>query len=125
MTGNPARQYERYPTRAAADNWYDHTIALAGKHADANNTLYQYDASSDYNPAPELEKIRAKLLLVVFADDQINSPEFAALDHEMPRVKHGRFAIVPATQKSNGEGNNTVAEFWQQYLREVLTSVAH
>ena len=69
--------------------------------------------------------VPSALLLVVFADDQINSPEFAALDREMPRVKNGRFAIVPATQKSNGEGNNTVAEFWQQYLKEVLTPTVH
>jgi len=54
MTGNPARQYANYPTRAAADKWYDRTVELAGKHADANNTLYHYDASSDYNPAPDL-----------------------------------------------------------------------
>jgi homoserine O-acetyltransferase len=124
MTGNPARQYESYPTRAAADKWYDRTIELAAKHADANNTLYHYDASSDYNPAPDLEKIRAKLLLIAFADDQINSPEFTALDREMPRVKNGRFVIVPATKQSGGEGNNTVAELWQHYLAEVLSSSA-
>jgi homoserine O-acetyltransferase len=125
MTGNPARQYEKYPTRAAADKWYARTVELAGKHADANNTLYHYDASSDYNPAPDLEKIRAQLLLITFADDQINSPEFAALDREMPRVRNGRFVIVPATKQSDGEGNNTVAGLWRHYLAEVLNSSAH
>jgi homoserine O-acetyltransferase/O-succinyltransferase len=120
MNGNPAKQYESYPTRAAADTWYDHTVERAAKHADANNVLYQYDASSDYNPTPDLNKIRAKLLLIVFADDQINSPEFKALDRVMPRVRNGRVVIVPATQQSDGEGNNTVAELWRQYLAEVL-----
>jgi homoserine O-acetyltransferase len=119
----PDRTRFHHP-RAAADKWYDRTIELAGKHADANNTLYHYDASSDYNPPPDLEKIRAKLLLIVFADDQINSPEFTALDREMPRVKNGRFVIVPATKQSGGEGNNTVAELWRHYLAEVLSSSA-
>jgi hypothetical protein len=47
--------------------------------------------------------------LIVFEDDQINSPEFAALDREMPQVKNGRYAIIPAGKQSNGEGNNTAA----------------
>ena len=87
--------------------------------------LYRYDASSDYNPAPDLEKIKAKLLLIDFEDDQVNAPEFAVLDREMPRVKNGRFVIVPATKQSNGEGNNTVAGLWRHYLAEVLNSSAH
>jgi homoserine O-acetyltransferase len=124
MVSNPIRQYELYPTRAAADAWYDRSTQGTYKHADANDSLYHYDASSDYNPSPDLEKIRAKVLLIVFADDQINSPEFAALDQEMPRVKNGRYVIIPAGQQSNGEGNNTVAELWRPYLEDFLRGSA-
>lgn len=125
MVSNPVRQFENYPTRAAADAWYDRMTQGAYKHADANDKLYQYDASSDYNPAPDLEKIRAKLLLIVFEDDQINSPEFAVLDREMSRVKNGRFVIVPAGKQSNGEGNNTDAKLWRSHLEELLDSLTH
>jgi homoserine O-acetyltransferase len=125
MTENPVRQYEKYPTGAAADAWYNRIIQRAGIHGDANNALYQYDASSDYNPAPDLDKVKAKLLLIVFEDDQINSPEFAALDREMPRVKNGRYVIVTADKESDGEGNNTVAKLWRSHLEELLLSLTH
>ena len=125
MVSNPVRQYEQYPTRAAADAWYERMTQGAYKHADANDRLYQYEASSDYNPAPDLEKIKAKLALIVFEDDQINSPEFAALDREMPRVKNSRYVIIPAGKQSDGEGNNTIAELWQSYLQDLLRSLTH
>jgi homoserine O-acetyltransferase len=120
MVSNPVRQYEKYPTRAAADAWYERMTEGAYKRADVNDALYHYDASSDYNPAPDLEKIKAKLLLIVFEDDQINSPEFAVLDREMPRVKNGRYVIVPPGKQSNGEGNNTNAGLWRSYLEDLL-----
>jgi homoserine O-acetyltransferase/O-succinyltransferase len=123
MVNNPVRQYEQYPTRAAADVWYEQMTQGAYKHADANDRLYQYEASSDYNPDPDLEKIKAKLVLIVFEDDQINSPQFAALDREMPRVKNGRYVLIPAGKQSNGEGNNTDAKLWQPYLRDLLRAL--
>ena len=124
MNSNPARQYERYPTRAAADAWYDRIIQGARTHGEANNVLYHYDASSDYNPTPGLDKIKARLLLILFEDDQINSPEFAALSREMPRVKNGRFVTVPAGKESDGEGNNTDAKLWRSQLEDLLRSLS-
>jgi homoserine O-acetyltransferase/O-succinyltransferase len=56
LTGNPVRQFERYPTRAAADAWYEQLTKAVYQHADTNDVLYRFDASSDYNPAPDLRK---------------------------------------------------------------------
>ena len=123
MVGSPVRQFEKYPSRAGADAWYDRMVQGAYAHADANDSLYHYDASSDYNPGPDLEKIRAKLLSIVFADDQINSPQFGALEREMPRVKNGRYVVIPADQQSNGEGNNTDAKLWRSHLEALLSSL--
>jgi homoserine O-acetyltransferase/O-succinyltransferase len=123
MVSSPVRLYEKYPTRASADAYYDHMLQIAAT-KDTNDRLYQYDSSRNYDPAPDLEKVKAKLLLIVFADDQINSPEFAALDREMPRVANGRFVIVPAGKDSNREGNNTKATLWHAYLEELLASTA-
>jgi homoserine O-acetyltransferase len=125
MVESPVRQYKQYPTRAAADEWYDQIMRSARLHVDANNVIYRLDASSDYNPAPDLEKIKAKLLVIYFEDDQTNSPEFSALDQEMPRVKNGRFVIVPAGPESDGEGNNTDAKLWRSHLEELLQSLTH
>lgn len=119
MVSSPMRLYEKYPTRASADAYYDHILQIAAT-KDANDRLYQYDSSRNYDPAPDLGKIKAKVLLIVFADDQINSPEFGALDREMPHVKNGRFVVVPAGRDSNGEGNNTNSKLWRVYLEELL-----
>ena len=123
MVSSPVRLYEKYPTRASVDAFYDHLLQTAATR-DVNDRLYQYASSRNYNPAPDLEKIKAKLLLIVFADDQINSPEFGALDREMPHVANGRFVIVPAGKDSDGEGNNTNAKLWHMYLEDLLASPA-
>jgi homoserine O-acetyltransferase len=121
MVTSPVRLYEQYPTRAATDAFYDQLIQRALK-SDANDRLYQYEASRDYNPAPDLEKIEARLLAIVFADDQINSPEIAALEREMPRVRNGRYWIVPPGPASNGEGDNNNAYIWRTRLEDLLRS---
>jgi homoserine O-acetyltransferase len=123
MTGNPVRQFEAYPTRAAADAWYQRLTASASQ-VDVNDALYWYEASSDYNPGPDLEKIKAKLLAIEFEDDQINAPEFAALDREMPRVKNGRYVIIPTLKQSNGEaGNIANGDLWVAHLQDLLGSL--
>ena len=119
---SPAKLYELYPTRAALDAWYDETVRNAYAHTDANDRLYQFECSSSYNPTPDLEKITAKMLVIVFADDQINSPEFAALEAEMPRVKNGQYVIVPVTKESDGEHNNLHGQIWGSHLRVFLRS---
>jgi homoserine O-acetyltransferase len=126
MVGNPVRQFEEHPTKAAADEAYDRFVKDVYEHRDANNALYYYNASSDYNPAPDLEKIKAKLFLIVFDDDQINSPEFAVLDREMPRVRNGRYVIVRTGKEGNGEADDNVnAKLWQSHLQDFLRSLAH
>lgn len=109
MTGNPVRQFEKYPTRAAADAWYDRVVETVDKRTDANDRIYQYEASTDYNPAPDLEKIKARLFWIEFDDDQINSPEFTVLDREMPRVKNGRYVIIQTGKQGNGRGTTSSA----------------
>jgi homoserine O-acetyltransferase len=64
------------------------------------------------------------MLVIVFGDDQINSPEFAALDREMPRVKNGRYVIVPVTKESDGERNNLNGGIWGSHLRDFLRWLA-
>ena len=121
MGGNPERQFEKYPTRDAADAWYEEIYRNAYTGSDANNRLYWLDASSDYNPEADLEKIVARLHLILFADDQINSPEFSVLAREMPRVKHGQYTIVPAGPNTNGEvADNPKAAFCKAQLAALL-----
>jgi homoserine O-acetyltransferase/O-succinyltransferase len=126
LAGNPANQYKKCPTRAAADGCYQRMTAAAYQRADTNDRLYRYQASSDYDPAPELEEIRARLIALEFAGDQINSPQFSVLDRGIPRASRGRYVIIPAGEDPNGEAHDiTNAKLWQGYLGELLRSSAN
>ena len=76
-------------------------------------------------PAPGLEKIRAPLLAINFADDLINPPELGILEREIKRVPHGRAIVIPVTPLSRGHGTHTVAAVWKEHLAELLRSSAH
>jgi homoserine O-acetyltransferase/O-succinyltransferase len=123
MTTSPVFLQTRSPTRDAMDAGYDRIVRAGFKNDDANDELYAYSASEDYNPGPELEKIRAKLLAINFADDEINPPELRTYDREMPRVKNGRFIIVPASDKTIGHSTTGHPEFWRDYLKDFLDSL--
>jgi len=123
MTGNPTNQYKAWPSRAAADAWYKRLTDLSYRHADTNDRLYQYEASNDYDPSPQLETIKARLMAIEFADDQINSPQFFVLDREMARVKGGSYVIIPEGGNTNGEADDIVTgKLWGTYLKEALSS---
>jgi len=123
MTTSPVFLQARFPTRIATDSGYDRIVKEGLKNDDANDELYAHSASEDYNPEPELDKIRAKLLAINFADDEINPPELHIYDREMPRVKNGRFIVVPASDNTMGHSTTGHPEFWRDYLGEFLDSL--
>ena len=91
---------------------------------DANDILYQVEASHDYDPGPDLDKIRAPLLAINSADDLINPPELGILEREIKRVPKGRAVIVPMSPETRGHGTHTIAPVWKTYLEELLTRSA-
>jgi homoserine O-acetyltransferase/O-succinyltransferase len=107
-------------TRDAADKYYEDRLNAAVARLDANDLLYQLNASREYNPSPKLETIRAPLVAINSADDFINPPELGILEREIKRVKRGRFVIIPISGQTRGHGTHTVAAVWQQYLKELL-----
>jgi homoserine O-acetyltransferase len=116
--GNQAL-YQAAPTRAAADKLFDERLA-APFTADANDFLYQWDASRDYNPAPGLERITATLLAINSADDERNPPETGLMERALQRVKGGRLLLLPASDETRGHGTTGMARFWKQQLQELL-----
>ncbi|HEY7402780.1 MAG TPA: alpha/beta fold hydrolase [Candidatus Angelobacter sp.] len=119
MIDSPVRLQEQAPTRAKANELYDSYIAGFSK-VDANDFLYWFESSYDYNPAPQLDKIKAKLLAVNFADDELNPPELGVMEREVPKVRNGRFVLVPAGDKTRGHQTLTQAVVWKQYVSELL-----
>ena len=88
---------------------------------DANDVLYALDSSQDYDPAPDLEKIRAPLLAINFADDLINPPELGILEREIQRVKQGKAILFPQSDRTRGHGTHTLAALWKEHLAALLS----
>lgn len=119
MTSSPLQMLKQYPTRAQADAAFDR-IKERALRTDANDMLYQFESSTDYNPQPELEKITARLIAVNSADDQVNPPELGIMEREIKRVKHGRYVLIPISDETRGHGTHSVAKLWKQYVTELL-----
>jgi homoserine O-acetyltransferase len=107
-------------TREAADEFLHKWMEVRLKQTDANDMLYQFEASRDYNPSPKLEGIRAPLVAVNSADDMINPPELGLMEQGIKRMRRGRYVLIPASEKTRGHGTHTLAAIWQQYLAELL-----
>ncbi|HEX2476137.1 MAG TPA: alpha/beta fold hydrolase [Lacipirellulaceae bacterium] len=120
MSSNPVRRLAESPTLTAADEALDRYTEERLAAADANDMLYAFEASHDYDPAPGLEKIRAPLLAINSADDLINPPELGILEREIVRVKGGRAIVLPLSDQTQGHGTHSVAAVWKQYLSDFL-----
>jgi homoserine O-acetyltransferase len=107
------------PTREKADKLLDDRLT-APFTADANDTLYQWDSSRDYNPSPRLERIQAMLLAINAADDERNPPETGIMERELKQVKNGKLYLIPASNDTRGHGTTGMAKFWAPQVRELL-----
>jgi homoserine O-acetyltransferase len=124
IASNPVLRQQEMPTLAKSDAALDAFVADRLKTGDANDLLYQVEASNDYDPGPQLEKIGAPLLAVNSADDLVNPPELGILEGEIKRVSKGRAVVLPLSPATRGHGTHTLAAVWKQYLQELLTASA-
>ena len=120
MSSNPVLRQKDAPTLAKTDEALDKFVEQIVKTDDANDVLYALEASHDYDPGPNLEKIQARLLAVNSADDLINPPELGILEGEIKRVPHGRAIVIPFSDKTRGHGSHTLAALWKDQLVELL-----
>ena len=120
MSSNPVLRQKDAPTLAKTDEILDKFVNDYVKTADANDVLYAVEASHDYDPGPNLEKIRAPLLAINSTDDLINPPELGILESEIKRVPHGRAIVIPFSEKTRGHGSHTVAALWKDELVKLL-----
>ena len=113
-----------YPTRDAADKDLDDYFKARFAGLDANDLLYQVNASRNYDPSPSLEKITAHVMYINSADDFINPPELGIADREIKKMKNARFVLLPISDETRGHGTHTRAVVWKQYLAELLEKSA-
>jgi len=120
MTSSPLQWHKSGPSRDAADKWYDDQIKSRVASTDANDMLYQFNASRDYDPSPNLEKITAALLAINSADDVVNPPELGLMEKLMPRVKRGHYILIPTSDQTRGHGTHSLPAVWGKYLADFL-----
>jgi homoserine O-acetyltransferase len=110
----------QYPTRAAADAYITERIDRDIPTRDANDLIYQLEASRTYDPWPQLERIRTPMAWVNSGDDFINPPDFGIAEEAARRMKSARFVLVQASSDTRGHGTHTWARFWRQELIDLL-----
>jgi homoserine O-acetyltransferase/O-succinyltransferase len=125
MTSTPLQWQKQFPTREAADEYLDDRIRSLMASTDANDMLYQFEASRDYDPSPALESIKAPLLAINSADDFVNPPELGVMEREIKRVKRGRFVLIPISDQTRGHGTHSIPAIWKNYLAELLKEASH
>ena len=116
----PLQLQKAYPTRAASDAYIVERVDRDLATRDANDLIYQLDASRNYDPWPGLEKIKAALTWVNSGDDFINPPDYGIAEEAARRIKTGRYILVRATSDTRGHGTHTWAKFWRQELIDLL-----
>jgi homoserine O-acetyltransferase len=120
MVSDPHHWQQRYPTRDQADAFLHKEENAWMQHLDANDLLYQFDASRTYDPSRDLERITAPVMAVNSEDDQVNPPTLAVMEKEIKRVKHGRYELLPTSDASHGHGTHSLPAVWKGYLAELL-----
>jgi homoserine O-acetyltransferase len=118
-SGGTQAIYTAASTREKADAEIARRMAQPGGE-DANDVLYQYEASRDYNPASQLDSIQARVLAINSADDERNPAELGLMERAMQHVKNGRYVLIPAGPETRGHGTVGAAKIWKSYLAEFL-----
>ena len=121
----PLQIQKSLPTRDAADAASEDYVKRFVASHDANDLLYAVNASRNYDPSPQLEKISVPVMFVNSADDFINPPELGIAEREIQRVNKGRLVLIPISEQTHGHGTHTWAAVWQQYLKELLEASQH
>jgi len=121
----PIPMQKALPTRDAADKYLDDYFRTRFAALDANDLLYQVNASRNYDPSQQLGKIKAPMMYINSGDDFINPPELGIAEREIKKVPSARFVLITASENTHGHGTHTWAELWKQYLAELLEKSAH
>ncbi len=120
MVSSPLQWHKTAPTREEADRFLDEQMKTRLASADANDMLYAFDASREYDPSADLAKIQAPVLAINSADDEVNPPELGLMEKLIARVAKGRYVLIPTGPDTRGHGTHSWPALWQQYLKTFL-----
>lgn len=120
MVSSPLQWQINAPTRETAEAMMEKTLSRYSSILDANDLIYAFDSSRDYNPQPFLSKIKAPLVAINSADDQVNPPELGIMEKEIKNVTNGSFILLPITDKTSGHGTHSNPKIWGEHLEQLL-----
>ena len=120
LVSSPLQWQKEAPTRGQAETFLEARIRRHAVNMDANDLIYQFDSSRDYDPSPHLERIVALLMAINSADDQVNPPELGILERETQRVPRGRLLLLPISDRTRGHGTHSIPAIWGPYLEGLL-----
>ena len=120
MVSSPLQWQKTAPTRVEAEKFLQTQIDRYRSSLDANDMIYQFDASRFYNPSSHLSEIKAPLFAINSADDQVNPPELGIMAEEIKKVKKGRYILLPITDETRGHGTHSIPKIWGNYLEELM-----
>lgn len=125
LAGSAPQQMQKdYPTRQQAEDYVNRTVNATVARTDADDFLYYFDASRDYNPEPKLASITAHVMWINSGDDFINPPELDLAQNLVRHMPHAKFVLIPASMNTYGHGTHTHAAVWKNYLVELLRESA-
>ena len=110
------------PSRAKADALLAEQLAKPTT-MDANDFLFQWDASRSYNPAPKLARVKTRVLAVNSADDERNPVESGLLEQALRALPHASMHIIPASAATSGHATTMHAHFWKAQLAAYMQSL--
>jgi homoserine O-acetyltransferase len=120
MTSSPIQWHAAAPTRDRADTFLAEQMRSRLATTDANDMLYAFEASREYDPSPLLETIKAPVLAINSADDFVNPPELGLMESLMLRVARGEYVLIPTSEQTRGHGTHSWPALWQDHLRRFL-----
>ncbi len=119
----PLLQHTQAPTRDKADSVIRGYLDGRMKSTDANDFLYQFDSSRDYDPSPHLAHIVAPALYINSADDFVNPPELGLAEQSAAQMRNTRFILLPITTETRGHGTHSLPKIWGGYLAGFLAAL--
>lgn len=123
LVQSPARLADRLTTAAQADAAIADVVEEALEEDDANNILFRFESSFDYDPARELDRIRAQVLAILFADDELNPPELGVIAPSIAKVPQGKYVLIPASPDTEGHRTQVKASVWAAHVEAFMASL--
>lgn len=116
----PLNLQKTYATREAATAQARARVAASIAAMDANDLIYQIEASRTYDPWPNLEAITTPVVWINSADDFINPHNLDIPQRAVARMPNARFRLIPESEETQGHGTHTWARFWKADLADLL-----